>query len=602
MSSKNDSELAPLTLFRYQYSSLPITLSSSECAGKIFIITGANSGLGFECVKHLVTLGCKKVVMAVRSRQRGLDALALVESETGVKGVAEIWELDVGNFDSVERFATKVEADLERVDGLINNAAAADGSWTIVEGMESNIAINLVGTILLTVRKSLCILATSLYALTALPTLSFGNLLNKYQQGTGKEIERSIIESYTFLCDNYNRGDEIFLIGFSRGAFAARCLADLVHQRGVLPKKKLDDIHEVYQDWNDPTKRCQNPLPANLRGRDARITACALWDTVGAVGIPLTKTILSRGIPFVHSDIPGSIKNVFQAIALHEPRHHFFPIVLRHPAQGRDPNTHLEQCWFGGYHADVGGGNEKDAMAHFALVWIMSKLKKWINFDIDNLSDRSSRMITWKVGGPAGGQQVGDSYRLPVPDSMGLFFKTGGSKYRIPRTEFWNESGVYERGTNHDIISGEEMHPTARYLVQARLVTKFHSAERLAPAQPHQNDDQSWIWSLRTRAESWLWRRRSDYHWWLDRRVPRWLGFPVQNGQGGNNIDEAIFDNFEKETLMAWVQADLEALHDEDNPAGAPRPNTILLNLKEWLRDHTREPPPFPQRQGMSSS
>ncbi|KAJ3539822.1 hypothetical protein NM208_g5334 [Fusarium decemcellulare] len=151
MSSKPSSELAPLTLFQYQYSSLPITLSSADCAGKVFIITGANSGLGFECVKHFVTLGCKRVVMAVRSQKRGLDALALVESETGVKGVAEIWELDVGNFESVKRFATKVEKDLERVDGLINNAAAADGSWSIVEGMESSIAVNVVGTILLTV-------------------------------------------------------------------------------------------------------------------------------------------------------------------------------------------------------------------------------------------------------------------------------------------------------------------------------------------------------------------------------------------------------------------------------------------------------------------
>ncbi|RSL75975.1 hypothetical protein CEP51_010377 [Fusarium floridanum] len=159
MSSKksSDSELAPLTVFRYQYSSLPITLSSADCAGKVFIITGANSGLGFECVKHLVTLGCKKVVMAVRSRQRGLDALALVESETGVKGVAEIWELDVGNFDSVKRFATKVEEELQRVDGLINNAAAADGSWSIVQGMESSIAVNVVGTILLTVLIMPCL-------------------------------------------------------------------------------------------------------------------------------------------------------------------------------------------------------------------------------------------------------------------------------------------------------------------------------------------------------------------------------------------------------------------------------------------------------------
>ncbi|KAM0543428.1 hypothetical protein ACHAPJ_012291, partial [Fusarium lateritium] len=138
-------------MFRYQYSSLPITLTSTDCAGKIFIVTGANSGLGFERVKHLVTLGCKKVVMAVRSRQRGQEALALVESETGVRGVAEIWDLDVDNCDSVKAFVAKVEKDLERVDGLINNAAAANRAWSVVEGMESTIAVNVVGTILLTV-------------------------------------------------------------------------------------------------------------------------------------------------------------------------------------------------------------------------------------------------------------------------------------------------------------------------------------------------------------------------------------------------------------------------------------------------------------------
>ncbi|KAF4973298.1 hypothetical protein FSARC_373 [Fusarium sarcochroum] len=151
MSSKKAPELAPNNMFRYQYSTLPISLTSTDCAGKIFIVTGANSGLGFECVKHLVTLGCKKIVMAVRSRQRGLDALALVESEAGVKGVAEIWDLDVGNFDSVKSFVAKVEKELERVDGLINNAAAANGTWSVIQGMESTIAVNVVGTIFLTV-------------------------------------------------------------------------------------------------------------------------------------------------------------------------------------------------------------------------------------------------------------------------------------------------------------------------------------------------------------------------------------------------------------------------------------------------------------------
>ncbi|KAF5020319.1 hypothetical protein F66182_7695 [Fusarium sp. NRRL 66182] len=131
--------------------SLPLSLTSADCAGKIYIVTGANSGLGLECVKHLVRLGSKKVIMTVRSRQRGQDALSLVESETGVKGVAELWDLDVSNFDSIKKFVSKVEGGLERLDGLINNAAAANGSWSVAEGMESSIAANVVGTILTTV-------------------------------------------------------------------------------------------------------------------------------------------------------------------------------------------------------------------------------------------------------------------------------------------------------------------------------------------------------------------------------------------------------------------------------------------------------------------
>ncbi|KAF4976413.1 hypothetical protein FZEAL_6917 [Fusarium zealandicum] len=151
MASEKNTEMGVAEFIRHQSSSLPMALTATECAGKTYIVTGSNIGLGLECSKHLVKLGSKKVIMAVRSLERGQAALAAVEAETLVKGVAEVWQLDMGDYGSVKTFAARVERDLERVDGILENAAAANGSWIVTEGMESTIAVNVVGTVLLAV-------------------------------------------------------------------------------------------------------------------------------------------------------------------------------------------------------------------------------------------------------------------------------------------------------------------------------------------------------------------------------------------------------------------------------------------------------------------
>lgn len=194
-----------------------------------------------------------------------------------------------------------------------------------------------------------------------------------------------MIEAYQFLCSNYSgEGDEIFLIGFSRGAFAGRCLANIVSSYGLLATPTPNDIHDLYTRWS----RSAVPLEQNsyASNRRPRIKACALWDTVGATGIPVPRGIVRRHLAFIHSEIPSAVENAFQALALHEHRYHFFPIVLWRP-RTNPSNQRLEQCWFAGYHADVGGGRKRDALAHFALVWIISKLQDWISFNLDSVPD-----------------------------------------------------------------------------------------------------------------------------------------------------------------------------------------------------------------------
>ncbi|KAF4122549.1 Short-chain dehydrogenase [Geosmithia morbida] len=135
----------------HQYSTLPLAVSRSTCAGKTYIVTGANIGLGYECAKHLITFRSERVILAVRSKERGDEALASIEEATGVRGIGQVWIVDLLSYASVVDFCARVERELPRVDGLIENAATALADWRLFEGMESTLTTNVVSTFLMAV-------------------------------------------------------------------------------------------------------------------------------------------------------------------------------------------------------------------------------------------------------------------------------------------------------------------------------------------------------------------------------------------------------------------------------------------------------------------
>jgi NAD(P)-dependent dehydrogenase (short-subunit alcohol dehydrogenase family) len=132
-----------------QRRNLPLLATKETCAGRTYIVTGANTGLGFEAAKHLVALGSAKVILAVRNTKAGNEAKAKIESATGVTGVADVWLLDLADYDSVKAFASKAIAGLGRIDGLIENASVASVSTEPINGQNANISINVIGTFLL---------------------------------------------------------------------------------------------------------------------------------------------------------------------------------------------------------------------------------------------------------------------------------------------------------------------------------------------------------------------------------------------------------------------------------------------------------------------
>ncbi|SPN99118.1 related to enoyl-CoA hydratase/isomerase [Cephalotrichum gorgonifer] len=136
---------------RDQYTTLPVPQPPADMASATYIVTGANSGLGLECAKHLVRMGARRVIMAVRSRSKGETALSAIRSATGRPHAGEVWELDLASPDSVEAFARRVDA-LDRLDGLIANAGVAMSTFELVGGMETTVMVNVISTMLLAFR------------------------------------------------------------------------------------------------------------------------------------------------------------------------------------------------------------------------------------------------------------------------------------------------------------------------------------------------------------------------------------------------------------------------------------------------------------------
>ncbi|KAL4974811.1 hypothetical protein BDW66DRAFT_167551 [Aspergillus desertorum] len=130
---------------------LPILATKESTAGKTYIVTGANTGLGFEAAKHFVRLGAKKVILAVRSIPSGEAAKQKIDEATATTDAAEVWSLDLSSYASVKAFAKRAIAELDRIDAVIENAAVATPEQTKAEGHGLSLTVNVLSTFLLAV-------------------------------------------------------------------------------------------------------------------------------------------------------------------------------------------------------------------------------------------------------------------------------------------------------------------------------------------------------------------------------------------------------------------------------------------------------------------
>lgn len=131
---------------------IPIPAKSTRLQEQTAIITGANSGLGFECAKQMLGAGLSRLIVAVRSIEKGKAAAEQLQSQSKSASI-EVWQLDMTDYDSIQVFARRCESELKQIDYVILNAGMSETTFTKVEktGHETTIQVNYLSTVLLTI-------------------------------------------------------------------------------------------------------------------------------------------------------------------------------------------------------------------------------------------------------------------------------------------------------------------------------------------------------------------------------------------------------------------------------------------------------------------
>lgn len=250
----------------------------------------------------------------------------------------------------------------------------------------------------------------------------------------GVGLSRNILEGYRFLSRQYEPGDQIYLVGFSRGAFTARSLAGLIRTCGVLRHDEVGRARDAYRLYrmrggrSHPTGT-EAVLFRRSFSHEPRIRFIGVWDTVGALGIPLGGlrwlNPLNRRWQFHDTVLSSYVDHAYHAVSLDERRGPFRPAMWAQSA------THtrqvLEQVWFAGVHSDVGGGYPVSDLAEVPLLWMVGKARAaGLRFEAGHFSrvagegeapDASRRLGQWvhaDAHGPAHESRRG-IYRLLRP-------------------------------------------------------------------------------------------------------------------------------------------------------------------------------------------
>ena len=218
-----------------------------------------------------------------------------------------------------------------------------------------------------------------------------GNSVDKATGGTfGCGLEDNIHDAYRFLLANYEPGDEIYLFGFSRGAFTARSTVGMIRKCGILQRKFAQhyrDAITLYRKRDsspDSMEATQFRKSFSVNGDDGvPIKFLGVWDTVGALGIPARglRWFTHEKYQFHDMELSQTVEFACHALAIDEHRAPFEPSIWSYNPK---PGQTVDQVWFCGAHSDIGGGYAECRLSDIALDWMIQKAQQaGLGFDND---------------------------------------------------------------------------------------------------------------------------------------------------------------------------------------------------------------------------
>jgi uncharacterized protein (DUF2235 family) len=213
--------------------------------------------------------------------------------------------------------------------------------------------------------------------------------------GMGVGLFQKIKDGYTFIAQSYQPGDEVFLFGFSRGAYTARSLAGMLAACGLPAQGQLSTaaVNDAFRAYRDRTSNRPNllaSLQAKYGNQKATVSMVGVWDTVGSLGIPVAifAGFNEQLYGFLDTSLHPDVKAAYHALSINERRREFPPTLWNAltPAAIQSGQI-LEQVWFAGCHSGVGGGYAETGLSDITMSWMMGKAaSRGLEFDANMLA------------------------------------------------------------------------------------------------------------------------------------------------------------------------------------------------------------------------
>ncbi|TDX65176.1 uncharacterized protein (DUF2235 family) [Methylosinus sp. sav-2] len=304
--------------------------------------------------------------------------------------------------------------------------------------------------------------------------------IEKYRGGIlGYGVSYNIKDAYSFIVSNYEHGDKIYLFGFSRGAFIARVIADMIHKFGVLRCQDLHLVEEIYryhksrsEEWRPQEARTRKFREDNFCYYPVGIRFLGIWDTVGALGIPYSATLGRLNDRFFKTGFHDSMLNVsvdaaYHAIAADERRWPFRPMPIELSDYHRQRNQRniaehgfplYVERWFPGVHSNVGGGYREHGLSDYTLQWMAERAKEnGLNLkDLGEALSGSNRPFA-----PDLKEKIANSqtllYRIPtvllvkIPSYFGITSAHPATDQPLTKNIKWNGDYVRPIGTQEEV-------------------------------------------------------------------------------------------------------------------------------------------------------